>query len=191
MEELIEYLKNKFQISNELEMAIRGNCKEKKVSKGVVVLAEESTVENHFFIVKGCFRSYCTDNNGNEKNIQFAIDNQWISDYTALYDNLKSNLSIESLCPTIYIEVSSSALKKLYEVDSTVEKIRLSNIEESVNIFNNRVLAQLKFDAKERYNIFLKEHPFIENYVPNYHIASYLGITPESLSRIRLGRVKK
>lgn len=185
MEELIKLLKDKFQISNELVNAIRENCKEKTVKKGVVVLAQETEVENHYFIVEGCFRSYCLDSNGNEKNIQFAVKNQWISDYTALYDSSKSNLSIESLQSTQFIEISTTALKKLYEIDNVVEKIRLNNMEESLKMFNNRVLSQLKFDAKERFDFFLKEHQGIQDYVPNYHIASYLGITPESLSRIK------
>ena len=79
----------------------------------------------------------------------------------------------------------------IYSIFPEFEAFQRKNLERHVVSLHKRILNQLQLTAPERYDLFLKQYPDIEQYTPNYHIASYLGITQQSLSRIRVKNAKK
>jgi CRP-like cAMP-binding protein len=136
-------------------------------------------------------RSYCTDKNGKEHTLQFAVKNWWISDYIAIHNKEPATLTVESLKKSNIIEFNAQELSEVFTRFPEYEPFQRHILERHVVSLHKRILNQLQLTAAERYDLFLEQYPDIERYTRNYHIASFLGITQESLSRIRVEKVKK
>ncbi|HAS40456.1 MAG TPA: hypothetical protein DCS93_08255 [Microscillaceae bacterium] len=152
--------------------------------KALVIKANE-LVAKQFFVVKGCLRSYLLDDQEREHTVQFAIENWWVSDFTAYFTGAQSILQVECLEDCELLSIHKSALEQLYKEVPTLEKFFRRKLENAFVSFQKRIISNLYKSAEERYREFIANYPNIEQRVRNYQIASYLGITPESLSRIR------
>ena len=130
-------------------------------------------------------RSFYVDKNAKENTLQFALKYSWISDYISLYSNKNSNLFIQAITDCIIFEFNISTIYKLCNKYSQLSILYRRGIEEHITKLGGRVINHLQFTAEERYDMFLKTYPGLEQIATNYHIASYLGITQQSLSRIR------
>ena len=191
MEDLINKIKSSTTLSSKAEEYVVSIAKEKSVSKGDVLIGQGQAVKNTYFVKEGCIRSYCIDKNGKEHTLQFAIKNWWISDFIAIYTNELSTLTIECITDSNIIEFNAEKLNGIYSIFPEFEAFQRKNLERHVVSLHKRILNQLQLTAAERYELFLHQYPDIEQYTPNYHIASYLGITQQSLSRIRVENAKK
>ena len=191
MRELINKIKSSIHLSSEAEEFLFSISKEKTILKGETLIRQGQTVKKTFFVTNGCLRSYCTDKNGKEHTLQFAIKNWWISDFIAIYNNELATLTVESITDSNIIEFNAKELDKIHSLFPEFEAFQRKNLERHVVSLHKRILNQLQLTAPERYDLFLEKYPDIEQYIPNYHIASYLGITQQSLSRIRVEKVKK
>lgn len=191
METLIKKIKARINLSIEAEDHLYSISKEKMVPKGSVLIREGQTVRNTYFVSSGCLRAYCIDKNGKEHTLQFAIRDWWISDFIAIYNNELATLTVECITDSNVIEFNAKKLDQIHAVFPEFEAYQRKNLERHIVSLNKRILNQLQLTALERYDFFLKQYPDIEQYTPNYHIASYLGITQQSLSRIRVEKAKK
>ena len=191
MEDLINKIKSSIILSSKAEEYVVSIAKEKSVSKGDVLIFQGQAVKNTYFVKDGCLRSYCIDKNGKEHTLQFAVKNWWISDFMAIYTNELSTLTIECITDSNIIEFNAKKLDDIYSIFPEFEVFQRKNLERHVVSLHKRILNQLQLTAPERYELFLNQYPDIEQYTPNYHIASYLGITQQSLSRIRVEKAKK
>ena len=191
MEHFINKIKSSLLLSTEAEEYLYSISKEKTVTKGEVLIREGQAVKKTFFVTDGCLRSFCTDKSGKEHTLQFAIKEWWISDFTAIYNNEPATLTVESIKDSKVIEFNASKLNNIFSQFPEFEVFQRKNLENHVVSLHKRILNQLQLTARERYDLFLEQYNDIEQYTPNYHIASYLGITQQSLSRIRVERVKK
>ncbi len=190
MNELLDYFKKNIPISLEIENKLKGIIKEKRLIKGETILSDNSVKKEHVFVVSGCLRSFYKTENGKEHTIQFAIKNWWISDYITLYTDNKSVISIESLTHSKVLIIDNSKVEKFYKEFPQFETIQRKNFEKRTAALHKRILSLLALSATEKYNQFIKDYTDFEKIIPNYQIASYLGITPQSLSRIRKERIK-
>lgn len=191
MEHLINYLKEVIPVSPQAENFITLISKKINCVKGEILLREGQSVNKMYFVIDGCLRSYCTDKNGKEHTLQFAIKNWWISDYSAITTKRPSQLNIECLKDGQLIEINAQDMEKLRTIYPEFADVQRKNTEAHLVSLQERILSQLQLSGTERYNIFLKKHPDMEQSIRNYHIASYLGITQESLSRIRAEKARK
>jgi CRP-like cAMP-binding protein len=191
VEEFISKIKNSINLSSEGEEYLFSISKEKVIPKGSILIREGQTVRKIYFVKDGCLRSYCTDKSGKEHTLQFAIKNWWISDYIAIHKNELSTLAIECLIESRVIEFNAKELIEVPTLFSELEAFQRNNLERHVVSLHKRILNQLQLTASERYDLFLEQYPDIDQYTRNYHIASYLGITQQSLSRIRVEKSKK
>ena len=173
------------------EEYVRSISKERLIPKGELLIRQGQSVKSTYFVMDGCLRSYCLDKNGKEHTLQFAINDWWISDFIAIYDNDLSTLTVECITDSKVIEFDAKKLNEIYVEFPEFEAFQRNNLERHVVSLHKRILNQLQLTAPERYDLFLKQYPDIEQFTPNYHIASYLGITQQSLSRIRAEKVKK
>ena len=190
MKELLDYFKNSISISPEIENKLNEIIKERNLVKGEQILTDNSLKKEHVFVVSGCLRSFYKTEDGKEHTIQFAIKNWWISDYITLYTNNKSIVSIESLTHSKVLIIDNSKVEKFYKEFPQFEIIQRKNFEKRVATLQKRILNLLTLSAAEKYNQFIKDYTAFEKIIPNYQIASFLGITPQSLSRIRKERIK-
>mgnify|MGYP005989668543 FL=1 len=155
------------------------------LKKGDVLLKPNNLVNNQYYISEGCLRAYFVEKTGKEHTVQFAIKDWWISDYTAYFTSEKSIMSIECIQDATIYEVTKENMERLYATIPKLETFFRLKLEKAFASFQKRILGYLSKSATERYKIFREKYPNIEQSVKNYHIASYLGITTESLSRIR------
>ncbi len=155
------------------------------LKKGDIVLHEGETVLNTHYVYSGCLRTFFVDNSGKEHTLQFAIKDWWISDYTAFFSGDKGVMTIECIQDTTLFRMSRKNMEQLYIDIPAFETYFRKKLEKRVAAFHKRTLGNLALTAKDRYISFLESYPSIEQKVKNYHIASYLGIATESLSRIR------
>lgn len=191
MQNLIYKIKNSINLSLEAEKYLYSIAKERTVSKGEILIREGQTVNKTFFVNQGSLRSFCTDNEGKEHTLQFAIKDWWISDFIAIYNHEPASLTVECVTESIVIEFSAQKLDKIYLHFPEFEPFQRKNLERHVVSLHKRILNQLQLTALERYSLFLEQYPDFERHIPNYHIASYLGITQQSLSRVRAEIAKK
>jgi CRP-like cAMP-binding protein len=153
--------------------------------KGETVLSIGEKVDHQFFVSDGCLRTYLTSPSGKEHTIQFAIKGWWISDYIGYFSETNAVLNIECIGNATLYKINRNNVESIYAKFPKIEHFIRKKLERSFMSFQKRILANLSQNAKERYLNFTRDYPNIEQYVKNYHIASYLGITTESLSRIR------
>ena len=190
MNELLNYFKNSISISDEIESKLKEIITEKKLVKGEIVLPDNSFKKEHIFVASGCLRSFYKAENGKEHTIQFAIKNWWISDFITLYTDKKSVVSIESLTHSKILIIKNENVEKFYNQFPHFETFQRKNFEKRTAALQRRILSLLTLSAAEKYDQFIKDYADFEKIIPNYQIASYLGITPQSLSRIRKERIK-
>lgn len=190
MEELLKHINTIINLSPEAESCLLTLGKETTYSKDDVLIREGQPVTKVYFVLDGCLRSYCTDKDGKEHTLQFAIKDWWISDYIAIHNNEVATLTVECLSDSKVLEFSAKELNEILYRFPEYEPFQRFLLERHVVSLHKRILNQLQLSAAERYDEFLEQYADIEKYTRNYHIASYLGITQQSLSRIRIERVK-
>jgi|TARA_R110002111_G_scaffold2061_6_gene13727 CRP-like cAMP-binding protein len=155
------------------------------VKKGTILLNAGDLVDVQYYILDGCLRTFHMDSQGKEHTIQFGIKDWWISDFTALLDSDEAILTIEAIQDSTLYKISKQDMNYLYSKMPKIDSFFRLKLERSFAAFQKRILSYLSQSAAERYLNFIKTYPNIEKSVKNYHIASYLGMTTESLSRIR------
>lgn len=191
LEELIENINKFINLSLAGQEYLRSISTDKVVPKGALLIRQGEAVNKVYFVNSGCLRSYCTDKNGKEHTLQFAVKNWWISDYIAIHNKEPATLTVESLKKSNIIEFNAQELSEVFTRFPEYEPFQRHILERHVVSLHKRILNQLQLTAAERYDLFLEQYPDIERYTRNYHIASFLGITQESLSRIRVEKAKK
>lgn len=155
------------------------------LKKGDVLISPNIFVYSQFYVNSGCLRSFFVDPSGKEHTIQFAIEDWWITDFTSLFTKEKSIMTVECLQDAVVYQFSRDNFDEICILYPKVEFFIRKKLQRAYASFQKRILDNLSKPATERYLLFIKKYPNIQKSVKNYHIASYLGITTESLSRIR------
>ncbi|MEN9448167.1 MAG: hypothetical protein RJA25_1457 [Bacteroidota bacterium] len=159
--------------------------KTKKLRKRQYFLQEGDVCKYQGFVIKGCLRSYEIDAKGIEHIVQFCPEDWWISDIYSFYTEEPSKNNIDALEDTELLIFDKNSLEDLYKEIPKLERYFRLLMQNSLISLSRRVLSSMSKSATERYCDFIERYPQIEQRVPNHQIASYLGIKPESLSRIR------
>ncbi len=159
--------------------------------KGSVLVREGEVNNDRYFVEKGLLRMYSIDKLGKEHVIQFAPEGWIISDSTSQLLSEKSRFYIEAIEDSEVVVMADDFLFKLAELHPQVAERNQVLMFNHIKNLQNRVNALISTTAEERYLDFLKKYPNIMLRVPQWMVASYLGITPESLSRVRKELAKK
>lgn len=191
MENIEHYLSEILEIPQE-KIAVCGSFYTlQKVKKGEFLLREGEVCKNTLFVEKGLLKMFSIDKNGKEHIIQFAPENWLMSDRSSLYFNEKSKYYIEAIEDSEVLLLNNDFFQNLkMEVPESIAANDLL-LQKHIRNLQNRVNSLLAETAEERYLAFIKMYPDLLQRVPQWMIASYLGITPESLSRVRKELVKK
>lgn len=137
------------------------------------------------FVNKGCLRTYLVDEKGQEHVVSFAMEDWWAGDLYSFLSGQPAIYNIDALEDAELILIEKSKLEKLYIDIPKFERFFRILLQNAFVSMQRRIADNLSVPADERYINFIKKFPQLEQRVPLRHIASYLGITPESLSRIR------
>lgn len=155
------------------------------IKKGEILIHPGDNVDSHYYILDGCLRAFHTDKQAKEYTIQFGIKDWWMSDFTAFFSGEKAILTVEAIEDSIIYGINRKDKEYLYHQIPKIDRFIRKKLERAFAAFQKRILGGISKSAKERYIDFLATYPDIEKHLKNYHIASFLGITTESLSRIR------
>jgi CRP-like cAMP-binding protein len=191
IDQLITYFANYIPLKEIEKKELVQRVVERKVKRRQFILQENDPCKHYTFVVSGCFKMYGVDNNGAEHNIQFAAENEWVTDVSSFHSGKASRLYIEAIEPSVILQVDQTNLIYLYHNYPKFDRIFRIIIEEKFIELQNRVLQNISSTADERYITFLEQYPKLANRLPNTQIASYIGITPEFLSKIRRINAKK
>lgn len=134
---------------------------------------------------------YAVTENAKEHIIQFSIEDEWISDLSSLYSRSPSKLFIEALEPSIILQIKHEDLLNLFSSYHKFDRNFRIIIERVYIKLQERMLENISSSAQHRYEQFVKNNPDLARRLPGTQIASYLGITPEFLSKIRKAIVGK
>jgi len=189
---LIDHISKNVKLDTETINAIAENCKEVSFPKGHTLLREGDVCKAAYFIISGEARSFYTDCAGKTTTWLFHfnhssgnIKNHWLIDYKSFLTGDDSTLNIETLSQVTAIKLAHSSMSDLIEKHLLYERwTRILN-ERAFIVTYNRVFSMLTMSATDRYKKLLSEEPHLLQLFSNHYIASYLGITPQSLSRIR------
>ncbi len=148
------------------------------------IVQEGEFVNKEFWVIKGCLKSYFFDNSGKEHILQFAMENWWATDYDAFMNRKKAKVSVDCLedCELLYITYDNR--EKLTAEMHKMERFWAKKSKSGYVALQNRILSLLKNTAKERYDLLFKQYPQLFQRVPKKLIASYLGVSRETLSRL-------
>lgn len=137
------------------------------------------------YVLKGAFRSYFVNDDGIEHTIQFAIEDWFISDFNSYIHQTPASLFVEALEDSVVQQISYKEVEQLCAVNPKFERFFRLVAQKSFAFAQRRVLSNLGKSAEERYLEFQSLYPSIVLRVPQYALASYLGMSPEFLSKIR------
>ena len=160
-----------------------------ELKKGEYLVRAGERNDTTAFVLSGALRAYYTDDQGNEYNKTFFVDSSFATSIASVLQDIPSYLSFDALLPTQMLVGSFRHITALYEKHRCIESLVRKVIEsEWVVKKEQRELRLVMNDAADRYAFFQEEYPGLENKIPQYHIASHLGVTPIQLSRIRAAR---
>jgi CRP-like cAMP-binding protein len=143
------------------------------------------------FVTSGCLKGYTIDKDGGEHILNFAFADWWIADLYSLISQKPGVLNIEAVTDTHVLLLTRDNQEKLYRKVPAFERFFRILIENSLVASQQRLINNMSMTAEERYLQFINKYPTVLEYVPQHNIASYLGITPEFLSKIRARLAKK
>jgi CRP-like cAMP-binding protein len=185
IQHLIKYFKNYFSLNIEEQNELSARFTERNIKRRQFILQQGDICRHFTFVVSGCFKMYAVDKGGKEHNLQFAAENDWLTDLASFYAEKPSGVYIEAIESSTILQIKHPDLLHLYTNYHKFDHNFRVILEQKYIELQNRVLQNISSTAEERYDFFLKQYPNLSNRLPNTQIASYLGITPEFLSTIR------
>lgn len=162
-----------------------------EIAKRKKLVQPSTFVKHEYFVIKGCLIGYYLDDAGKKNIIQFAIENWWIGDFDAFYNGVPSKFYIEAIEDSLLLAIHYDDLQQLFEIVPKFERYFRILVTNGFISLQSRILSSLQNETTARYLEFCKAYPNIEQRVANYHIANYLGVSAENLSRVRRKLVKK
>ena len=182
---LIQNLSRFVVLTNDDVEIIQSLFSPKKFRKHQYILQEGDISRWETYVVSGLTRTYEIDDKGQEHVIQFGAEDWWIGDLFSFLTETPSRFNVDCIEDTQVLQITKPDLDLLYQKVPATERHFRIMIQNAYIASTNRISSSLRKTAPERYNEFILRYPQIEQRVPNHQIASYLGITPQSLSRIR------
>lgn len=185
MDNLIKHIQKYIHLSADEVTIITETLQTISVEKETIIHQEGEVCRFNYFVCSGCLRMYFIKENGTEQIVQFAIENWWISDYMSLMTNLASEFYIQAIEPAEIIRIDNPTADRLFE--------KAPKLERYFRLISQRAYAATQFRIKYLYSLsreelyvhFVTHFPEFLQRVPQYMLASYLGFTPEYLSKLR------
>jgi CRP-like cAMP-binding protein len=186
-----KYLEEKINLSDEDFELIQSVSTIKKIRKRQYLLQEGNVWQLNAFVCKGFVRLYFIDDKGQEHIMNFAPENYWIGDRESLASELPSKYNIDALEDSEILLITKLNFEMLCKAIPAFNNFINGILQKSFVVSQERIHVNITYTAEEKYNKFIAKFPAIANRVPQHMIASYLGISPETLSRIRKQSAKK
>lgn len=182
---LLEKFKEKISLTEEEQVLSKSFFTPKKIRKKQYLLQEGDVCRYVAFVEKGMLRMYTIDEKGSEHIVQFAFEGWWMADQYSLLTGEPSTFSIEAMEDSELLLLSRQAEEEMLEKIPKFEKYFRLLLQNNLIATQRRLTRTLTQTAEQRYTELIHSCPTIPQRVPQHMMASFLGITPETLSRIR------
>ncbi|WP_420602113.1 Crp/Fnr family transcriptional regulator [Flagellimonas sp.] len=182
---LIDHIETSFVLSEGEAAEILSYFDFHKLKKKETLLSAGKLCDKLFFVEKGCLQLYFIDDLGNQKTTQFAMENWWLTDFLAFQNQTPSNFYIETVEKSKVLSISFSKHQELLEKYPKMEKYFRSIYEKAYGAALMRIKFINSLSKEEMYFMFRDNFPEFVQRVPQYLLASFLGLTPEYLSEIK------
>ncbi len=190
-EVLREFLEQRFHVTDDEFDFIKNEFKHKHFKKGELLLREGAVAKYAAFVTKGCMRSYIVDKKGKEHIVQFAPESWWLADNESLRSGTPSNYFMDAIEDSDLLLIDTPSHLKILENVPAYAAAFQKGLQKHTAAKDKRIVATLSATAEERYNEFLTTYPSLSLRIPQHMLASFLGIAPETLSRVRKQLSKK
>jgi len=190
-ESLIKHLQDRIELSEEEANLFVSNFKIKKIKKRQFIVQPDFVAKHRNYVVEGALRAYVVNDEGQEHTIAFAIEDWWISDYNSYIYQQPATMFVVALEDAVLLQIDFETEAKLKMANPKFETFFRITAERTAAFFQRRIITNLTSSAEERYDKFINQFPLIANRVPQYALASYLGMTTEFLSKIKNNKLKK
>ena len=170
--------------AEEIEMVRKAHIY-RKIRKRQFLLHEGEVCRYSCFVVKGCLRSYRISNDGNEHILRFAVENWWVNDNESYHTGEPAKSNIDALEDSEVILISKENLDLLLIKIPNLQRLIDQLLTRSYDASQHRIYLNISSTALEKYDHFIKTYPTLLARLPLRTIAAYLGVSRETLSRIR------
>ena len=182
---LLDYINRVIELTEEEEQKICSLISYRKLLKGQYFLQQGDVCKFSGFIVSGCTKTFFVDEDGQEHVIMFSVEDWWTSDMGSYISQKPADFNVQCLENTTLIQLSYENQEEILREIPKLERFFRLIIERAFVASQKRIVRNLSMSAKDRYLHFRNVYPKIEQRIPQYLIASYLGITKEFLSKIK------
>jgi len=182
---LYQHITQKVSLMEEEWKTITAFFVPKKVRKKQYLLQAGDVSEYMIFVNKGCLRSYTVDEKGDEHIVQFAIEGWWIGDMNSFLTGEPAAFNIDALEDTEVLLLDLNSQEQIFDLVSKFERYMRLLLQSNYIAMHRRVVSTISTTAEDKYLRMVKQYPDLVQRVPQHMIASYLGLKPETLSRIR------
>lgn len=186
--ELLQHFRNYITIEEKDEAEIAAHFRTATFAKKAILLAENARSIPHFFVIKGCLRMFYLNEKGIEQTAQFAIENWWLTDYLSFERQSRSIFSIQAVEATEVLMIDYKQQEALLAQFPLLERYFRLIYQRNYGALQLRSKYLHEFSREELYEHFSSRFPEFVQRMPQYLLASYLGMTPEYLSEIRAKR---
>lgn len=181
----IDYVNRVIALTPEEEEILISKITYRKYLKGQYLLQQGDVCRFSGFIISGCTKTFFVDDEGQEHVIMFSIEDWWASDMGSFISQKPADFNVQCLENTDIIQLSYDNQRQLLEEIPKLERFFRIIIERAFVSSQKRIVRNFSMNAKQRYLYFRNQYPQIEQRIPQYLIASYMGITKEFLSKIK------
>ncbi|AEW01103.1 Crp/Fnr family transcriptional regulator [Niastella koreensis] len=188
---IINYVSRHISLTEEDKEYYASLLRLKKVKKKQYIVQPDFVCNHRTYIVKGAMRSFLIDADGQDHTVALGIDDWWIADFNSFFYRQPATLFVEALEDSTLIQISYDDEQKLLEERPRFEKFYRILAQNGYAHLQKRILSDISLKAADRYENFLSRYPALAARIPQYALASYLGISHELLSKIRNKRAKK
>lgn len=186
-----KYLSEKIYLSEEEVELIKSVSQIKRLRKRQFLIQEGDLWPYHVFVCDGLLRSFRVDENGSEHILFFATENWWAGDPESTLSGKPSKNFVEAIEESVVLLIKESDFERLKSTIPPFRDFINSLITRSLVAFQNRVHSNISLSAESRYLDYLEKYPQLANRVPQHMLASFLGVTAATLSRVRNAIGKK
>ena len=183
--ELLAHIKRYVQLSPAEEELLCSKVELKKFRKKEIILEPGKMCQGNYFVLKGLVRQYYVNKKLNEQIVQFALENWWIADQDSLLHKQASAVYIQTIEATEALLLTEKNRELLFEAIPKLESYFRIMMQKSFVASQRRIGFIFNQSDEERYRFFMSLFPDFTQRVPQYMLASYLGFTPQFLSRLR------
>lgn len=184
-EAILKNVSRHIKLSSEEEKYFISILKNKKIKRRQFLVQAGDVCRFENYVTKGCLRAYIIDTKGTEHIVQFAIEDWWIGDSSSFVTQTPASLNVDALEDAEVLQLEKESLEKLLIEIPKFERYFRILFQRAFVAQQHRALSVISKSAEERFLEFRKKYPAFEKRLPQTQIASYLGVTPEFLSKVR------